>query len=48
MFTSFPNHALCAAALSLVMSTAMSTPTWTQDIEVETGVFCDTQRQMEH
>jgi hypothetical protein len=40
-------HALCVAALSLVMSTSMSTPTWTQDIEVETGVFCDTQKQME-
>ena len=47
MFTSIPNHALCVAALSLVMSTIMSTPTWTQDIEVETGVFCDTQKQME-
>jgi hypothetical protein len=45
MFTSI--HALCVAALSLVMSTAMSTPTRTHDIEVETGVFCDTQRQME-
>ena len=40
-------HALCVAALSLVMSTSLSTPTWTQDIEVETGVFCDTQKQME-
>jgi len=45
MFTSI--HALCVAALSLVASTVMSTPTRTQDIEVETGVFCDTQRQME-
>jgi len=47
MFTSFPDHALCVAALSLVMSTAMSTPTRTHDIEIETGVFCDTQKQME-
>jgi hypothetical protein len=47
MFTSIPNRALCVAALSLVMSAAMSTPTWTHDIEVETGVFCDTQKQME-
>ena len=45
MFTS--THALCVAALSLVTSTVMSTPTWTQDVEVETGVFCDTQKQME-
>jgi hypothetical protein len=47
MFASIPNRALCVAALSLAISTAMSTPTWTQDIEVETGVFCDTQKQME-
>jgi hypothetical protein len=45
MFTNI--HALCVAALSLVMSTVISTPTRTQDIELETGVFCDTQKQME-
>lgn len=45
MFTK--THALCVAALSLTISAVMSTPTRTQNIEVETGVFCDTQKQME-
>ena len=37
------SHALCVAALSLLISV----PSRAQNIEVETGVFCDTQQQME-
>jgi hypothetical protein len=37
------NHALCVAALSSLISV----PSWAQTVEVETGVFCDTQKQME-
>jgi hypothetical protein len=37
------NHALCVAALSLLISV----PSRAENIEVETGVFCDTQQQME-
>jgi hypothetical protein len=37
------NHALCVAALSLLTSV----PSWAETVEVETGVFCDTQQQME-
>jgi hypothetical protein len=37
------NHALCVAALSLLTSV----PLRAENIEVETGVFCDTQQQME-
>jgi hypothetical protein len=36
-------YALCIAALSL----AWSGPSRAQTVEVETGVFCDTQQQME-
>jgi hypothetical protein len=43
MFTSILNHALCVAALSLIISV----PSRAQNVEVETGVFCDTQQQME-
>jgi len=43
MFTSILNHALCVAALSLIISV----PSRAQTVEVETGVFCDTQKQME-
>ena len=43
MFTSILNHALCVAALSLIISV----PSRAQTVEVETGVFCDTQQQME-
>lgn len=41
MFTN--THALCVAALSLLLSA----PARAQTIEVDTGVFCDTQKQME-
>ena len=37
------NHALCVAALSLLISA----PSRAETVEVETGVFCDTQQQME-
>ena len=37
------NRALCVAALSLLISA----PSRAETIEVETGVFCDTQQQME-
>jgi hypothetical protein len=37
------NHALCVAALSLLISV----PSRAENVEVETGVFCDTQQQME-
>jgi hypothetical protein len=37
------NHALCVAALSSLISV----PSRAQTVEVETGVFCDTQKQME-
>ena len=37
------NHALCVAALSLLISV----PSRAENIEVETGIFCDTQQQME-
>jgi hypothetical protein len=43
MFTSILNHALCVAALSSIIST----PSRAQTVEVETGVFCDTQQQIE-
>jgi hypothetical protein len=43
MFTSSLNHALCVAALSLIISVQSRA----QTVEVETGVFCDTQQQME-
>jgi len=36
-------YALCIAALSF----AWSSPSQAQTVEVETGVFCDTQQQME-
>ena len=37
------NQALCVAALSLLISVSSQAET----VEVETGVFCDTQQQME-
>ena len=37
------NHALCVAALSLLTAV----PPRAETVEVETGVFCDTQQQME-
>jgi hypothetical protein len=37
------NHALCVAVLSLLISV----PSPAENIEAETGVFCDTQQQME-
>jgi len=37
------NHALCVAALSLLIAV----PSRAETVEVETGVFCDTQQQME-
>jgi hypothetical protein len=43
MFTNAPTYALCVAALSLMLST----PAHAHRIEVGTGVFCDTQRQVE-
>jgi hypothetical protein len=43
MFTSILKHALCVAALSLMMAL----PSRAQTVEVGTGVFCDTQQQME-
>jgi len=43
MFTNILNRALCVAALSLLTSA----PSRAQTVEVETGVFCDTQKQME-
>jgi len=43
MFTSTLSYALCVAALSLLLSI----PSRAHNIEVGTGVFCDTQKQME-
>jgi hypothetical protein len=43
MFTKALNYALCVTALSSLLST----PSQAHRIEVGTGVFCDTQRQVE-
>lgn len=43
MFKNALNYALCVAALSLTLST----PSRAHNIEVGTGVFCDTQKQVE-
>src|SRR5262245_52168904 len=43
MISNALRYGLCIAALSLVWST----PSRAQTVEVETGVFCDTQKQME-
>ena len=43
MLTSTLNRALCVAALFLMASA----PSRAQTVEVETGVFCETQQQME-
>ena len=43
MITNALRYGLCIAALSL----AWSTPSRAQAVEVETGVFCDTQKQIE-